>query len=91
MLLDAESLDHGAPMISEGDASVVRYTKVLYLEVGRPAILIPVDHPSPYVVNGRPCTTSFVQGANSDNGEIETKNTVYKPAPQLDPPYFILE
>ena len=45
---------------------------------GTGVVLVPVDHTSPFVTNGEPAVTSAVTRVG-DNGEFETKNTIYKP------------
>jgi hypothetical protein len=91
------SYDFGAPCVDDQECEIdsenkriVHYSKVHYIEVGRPCILEPVDHPSPLVSNLKPVTTSYVQGANSDSGWIETQNIVYRPASGVKPPFFVL-
>jgi hypothetical protein len=48
--------------------------------VGRSAIITPCDHPSHLVTNTGPALTSLVT-AISDDGEFETRNTIYRPIP----------
>ena len=57
---------------------VVRY-KIAYgkISVGTPAIVFPIDHPSELVSNTNPALTSTVIRVG-ENGEFETKNTIYK-------------
>jgi hypothetical protein len=59
----------------------VRYTPTHadYIELGMPARVIPVDHPSEMVSNAEFVRTSLVERIG-ENGEFETRNTSYKPA-----------
>lgn len=45
------------------------------------AVLIPLDHDGPLVVNDTETITSPVIHWNHDTGRIETKNSVYIPVP----------
>ena len=45
--------------------------------VGERAVVIPIDHPSPFVTNGQLCYTSPVLAYNKDTDEIETVFTIY--------------
>lgn len=61
---------------------IVRYTPIPdhdFIEAGYRALVLPVDHPSPYVSNTRSVSTSRVLSHNKDTGEFETLNTIYKP------------
>jgi hypothetical protein len=98
MLRDFASYDHGAPQIDEQELEtpselkqIVHYSKVSYIQVGRPCILYPIDHPSQLVSNKKPVATSYVQGANAISGEIETQNTRYLPSKEAKTPYFTLD
>lgn len=59
---------------------IVRYTPTHadYIELGMPARVLPIDHPSDRVSNTDWVRTSLVERIG-ENGEFETRNTVYKP------------
>ena len=62
---------------------VVHYSDLLEVYIGKRAVVIPVDHPSPLVENGRIAyTTKVMSITTSKSGKIkefETLNTIYKP------------
>lgn len=47
--------------------------------IGVKALLVPMDHDGPNVVNDMEAITSFVRDWNHDTGRIETDNSVYIP------------
>ena len=47
------------------------------IKLGERALIYPVDHPSPWVTNGRIAHTSPIIRVG-DDGEFETWNTIYK-------------
>jgi hypothetical protein len=57
----------------------VKYSSLVYAEVGHCALLRPIDHPSYFVSNEKVARTSKVLSYNRDTGRIETENTVYIP------------
>lgn len=59
---------------------VVLYTDLLDCVVGCSATVIPLDHPSYRVINGRLCYTSEVLSYDPVTGDFETRNTLYKRA-----------
>jgi hypothetical protein len=66
---------------------VVFYVGKAYFAPNNRALLVPVNHPNHLaghvVSNGVEVITSQVIVWNHETGEIETRNTVYKPAPDI--------
>lgn len=50
------------------------------IEVGRPAIVRPIDHTSELVSNTKHVMTSLVLRFDKKSGEFETENSIYRPA-----------
>ena len=48
--------------------------------VGVRALVIPMDHDGPNVLNDTEAVTSFVKDWNHETGRIETANSIYIPA-----------
>lgn len=63
------------------DKPVVHYSKQddSVVQLGHPAFIKPIDHPSENVSNESYVITSKVIGLDSETGEFETLNTKYKP------------
>lgn len=62
------------------EKQVVKYSSLLFCQVGTGAMVVPVNHPDTYrVSNGFTAYTSEVLSYNSDTGEFETKNSRYVP------------
>lgn len=63
----------------------VRFKDLIYLSLGQPAMITPIDHPSPLVSNTGPVLTSNVVKINQDgvhdesSPSFETENTLYIP------------
>lgn len=59
---------------------VVHYTpsELQLISKGVPALVFPVDHPSPLVSNTKMVKTSLVHSYNPTTGEFETLNTIYR-------------
>jgi len=55
-----------------------RLDKEHRISIGRPALIYPIDHSSPYVTNTKAVITSTVIVVRPD-GEFETMNTIYRP------------
>lgn len=55
----------------------VKYRDGYGIAVGGCACIIPIDHYSEYVSNGRYATTSTILSYDSNTGEFETMNTRY--------------
>lgn len=53
-------------------------TKMDFIQVGKSALILPLNHPSEYVSNNQFARTSLVIGMTEDG--FETQNTVYKRA-----------
>jgi hypothetical protein len=67
--------------MAEKNKQVVQYrvTPYQYIQVGESAVVIPVDHPdTELVTNGQAALTSEVLSYDTETGEFETKNTLYK-------------
>lgn len=66
---------------------IVHYEKndnlMSQVQVGKPAVLFPVDHTSPFVSNTMLALTSRVVSFDPLTGEIETENTCYIPQPEV--------
>lgn len=69
------------------DKQVVKYSSVTFPSaviagldvVGTSAYVVPVDHPSIWVTNGKVATTSPIVEYDETTGIFETLNTVYVP------------
>lgn len=59
---------------------VVRYSDfITSIEVGMKTIVYPIDHPSPYVTNKKPCLTTIVVKLFPDGFETLNTRYIYKP------------
>lgn len=54
------------------------------IPIGSSAVVYPINHDSPLVSNTKHVKTSAVISANSETGEFETENTLYKPYKGLE-------
>lgn len=61
------------------EKKVVHYSRLDYIQVGESADVVPVDHTSCLVDNGRVAYTTIVESYDPVTGVFETKNTIYKP------------
>lgn len=61
------------------EKKVVYYSRLDYIQVGESADVVPVDHTSPLVSNGRVAWTTTVESYDPATGVFETRNTIYKP------------
>jgi hypothetical protein len=61
--------------------TIVSYnpSKGFNIELGKPALIWPINHPSPLVSNRDVAITSKVTAYNADTGVFETENTIYEP------------
>lgn len=61
----------------------VKYSTVQFLNgenpIGGRAYVVPVDHTSPYVTNGKTAITSRIVDYDETTGIFETLNTIYIP------------
>lgn len=60
------------------DKPVVRYSALIYCEVGKPALVKPINHPSASVFNTKDALTSNVISYDKNTGAFETRNTRYE-------------
>jgi hypothetical protein len=65
--------------------------KVVYIELrsplllGKPVIVVPINHTSGYVDNGYPAQTTPVITIGPESGVFETANSRYVPLADLEP------
>lgn len=61
------------------DKKIVHYHAFMgeSIVVGHPALIYPLDHPSPDVSNTKMAITSLVISVDRETGDFETENTRY--------------
>ena len=67
--------------VEKREKPVVRFSEIVFCEMGRPALVLPMDHPSPFVSNTKHIVTSPVVAMLQD-GSFETLNTRYLRSPK---------